>query len=311
MLVEWLWTSIPIQVGDEAEAARLRAEIEELVQRVPLVPKWWQDDGRMMEPPYRGLMVCMGLSWFIIRFQSFLLSHVGIIKVHDFWRHPREVQDGEFLHFLEILSEFWFLSFGYLILLGGGWFIREDVPSILWVVVLDPLRIQWIRFGDRRFGVGCVASHFWGSVKFLSSQPLFWLVWLDDGGIAGECWWWPKFLGAESRKANHSMMVEGTSTESIISRVQPDVTSPMNQYRPEGWGNSPFRFQCFCIFSHEHGENWVERPHCGWKFQQWSLWPTGRWTSNSSGLHIGVGSELYQLFSCRWPYYDPWRIYDP
>jgi hypothetical protein len=33
-----LQTSIPIQVG-EAEAARLRAEIEELVQRVPLVPK--------------------------------------------------------------------------------------------------------------------------------------------------------------------------------------------------------------------------------------------------------------------------------
>lgn len=62
----------------EAEAARLRAEIEELVQRVPLVPKWWEDDWwkpRNFLQKFDGLSTRYG---FIVRFQKCFFLFWGL-----------------------------------------------------------------------------------------------------------------------------------------------------------------------------------------------------------------------------------------
>ena len=105
MLVEWLWILVTSNVNFNSVRRKPRA-CERRLKNWSSGSLWSQNDGKMMGEwwkPQNFLQKFDGLYsiWVYSQVPKFFFLYFGIIVIPDFWTHPKEVKDGEFLHFLE------------------------------------------------------------------------------------------------------------------------------------------------------------------------------------------------------------------
>ena len=162
MLVEWLWILVTSNVNFNSVRRKPRA-CERRLKNWSSGSLWSQNDGKMMGEwwkPQNFLQKFDGLYsiWVYSQVPKFFL-YFGIIVIPDFWGHPKEVKDGEFLHFLESQNQnsdslpldIWFF-WGYP---NVGRFMRESAKCAVGRrVVLDEILEPISDLGDRRFWVG-------------------------------------------------------------------------------------------------------------------------------------------------------------